>query len=413
MQLRGFAAFIFMSLVSSTWLFSSSPTSSPTSPDPCVWRARGSGAPGLDVLDGVMEQFMVSNQVSAAALAVARGQEVVYAKGFAWTTADAPAVEPNALFRIASLSKPITATAVLRLAEQQRLNLDDKVAQWIDLRGQSGRPPDPRLQDITLRHLLQHTGGWDRERSFDPMFRDEAIAKELGKSLPISPADIITSMGSHPLESDPGKAYAYSNYGYCLLGRVMEQCTGQDYETTVRELILDPLDLKHTRLGRTAREDRQPGEVEYECDQANPYTSFRLENLDAHGGWLSSAPDLVRFAAVFETKTARPLLNADSVAALFELPACLAPGSQWTNGAAYYACGWQVRDFGRRGRNIWHTGSLPGTYAFLARWRSGISCAVLFNRRGPGFENIDHLLSEALHGPLGRIRGPSRTVGTQ
>jgi hypothetical protein len=79
---------------------------------------------------------------------------------------------------------------------------------------------------------------------------------------------------------------------------------------------------------------------------------------------------------------------------MFALPETIAPG-EYKQGEPYYACGWSVRDYGGGRRNTWHTGSLPGTYTFMARWSSGVNCVVLFNKRGPGFAEIDPLLSKA------------------
>ena len=79
---------------------------------------------------------------------------------------------------------------------------------------------------ITTRHLLQHTGGWDRDKSFDPMFRPREISRTLGVASPPGPRDILRYRLGQPFEFDPGTRYAYSNFGYCVLGRVIEKVTG-------------------------------------------------------------------------------------------------------------------------------------------------------------------------------------------
>lgn len=80
---------------------------------------------------------------------------------------------------------------------------------------------------------------------------------------------------------------------------------------------------------------------------------------------------------------------------MFALPETIAP-DEYKRGEQYYACGWSVRDFGSGRRNTWHTGSLPGCYTFMARWSNGVNCVVLFNKRGPGFAEIDPLLWKAV-----------------
>src|SRR5262249_38714238 len=154
-------------------------------------------------------------------------------------------VRPRSLFRIASVSKPITSAAVLQLVEQGKLGLDDRVVDLLDVRhnGDPIAPADPRLKRVTIRHLLQHRGGWDRDKSFDPMFRSVRIAREFGTRPPAGPELIIASMWKRPLDFDPGARSCYSNFGYCVLGRVIEKVSGISYEAYVREHILAPLGI--------------------------------------------------------------------------------------------------------------------------------------------------------------------------
>src|SRR5262249_39849061 len=143
------------------------------------------------------------------------------------------AVQPTSRFRIASISKPITAVAVFRLIERGKLKLDDKVFSIVKVvpHLEPGKRPDPRLARITVRHCLQHTAGWDRSRGFDPMgaAAAEQTARALGIKLPVRPQDIIRYTLGRPLDFDPGTAFAYSNFGYCVLGRVIEAVSGESY----------------------------------------------------------------------------------------------------------------------------------------------------------------------------------------
>jgi CubicO group peptidase (beta-lactamase class C family) len=362
-----------------------------------VWRATGREVPELEALDRVMEKYMVSRNVSRGALAVTRKGKLVLARGCTWGPSECTDTRPDSLFRVASLSKPVTAVAVLHLVEQGRLRLDEKVVRILDLEPPTGGSLDPRLRDVTVRHLLQHLGGWDRKKSFDPMFEDRRIGRELERELPIGTAAIIRFMSGQPLQNPPGETFAYSNFGYCLLGRIIEQKSGRDYEEYVRTAILAPLGITRMHLGSSRRSQRLPGEVTYECDRGSPYGDFRLENMDAHGGWVASAVDLVRFASSLDDPANCPVLSGDSIEVLFGLPGNIEPDA-YRRGDRYYACGWAVRDFGDGEMNTWHAGSLPGSYAFMARWRSGVDCVALFNRRTPDSDRIDALLSEAIRG---------------
>ena len=362
---------------------------------PRVWRQAGPDVPELSVLDQTMKDFMLSRKVSAGSLAITYNSRLVFARGYTWSKADLPATEPTSLFRIASLSKPITSAGILKLVEDNQISLDDIVIEILPFRAPEGEIPDPNLETITILHLLEHLGGWDRGKTFDPMFADKKISKALGVPLPVTQADIITFMNGQPLQYEPGTKYTYSNYGYCLLGRVIEEKTDLSYAEYIKKNILSPLGITRMQIGHSKLEDRVSDEVTYESKDESPYGTFNLENMDSHGGWLASAPDLVRFATAFDNAAHCPILSAESIETMFSLPATIAR-ENYESGEKYYACGWGVRDYGNGRRNTWHTGSLPGCHTFMARWSNGVNCVVLFNKRGDGFDAIDPLLWEAV-----------------
>ena len=361
---------------------------------PRVWHQTGSDVPELSVFDKTMKDFMISHKVSAGSLAITYQGRLVFARRYTWSKADSPAIEPTSLFRIASLSKPITSAGIMKLVEENQLGLDDKFIDILPFGIPEGKTADPNLGKVTIRHLLEHLGGWDRDKAFDPMFADKKISKALGVPLPITQADIITFMNGQPLQYEPGTKYAYSNYGYCLLGRVIEQKTGLSYEDYIKRFVLSPLGITRMQIGHSKLRDRATGEVTYESKDESVYGSFNMENMDSHGGWLASAADLARFAAAFDDANNCPILSAASIETMFSFPATIAR-EEYKPGEYYYACGWEVRDYGDGRRNTWHTGSLPGCYTFMARWSNGVNCVVLFNKRGDGFEKIDPILAKA------------------
>ena len=362
---------------------------------PRVWQQAGPDVPELSVFDETMRDFMVSHRVSAGSLAITYNGRLVFAWGYTWSKADSPATQPTSLFRIASLSKAITSAGILKLVEENQLGLDDKFIDILPFGTPEGQTMDPNLGKVTILHLLEHLGGWDRDTAFDPMFADKKISKALGTPLPVTQADIITFMNGQPLQYEPGTKFAYSNYGYCLLGRVIEQKTGLGYEDYIKRIMLSPLGITRMQIGHSKLEDRAPGEVTYESRGESPYGSFNLENMDSHGGWIASAPELARFVASFDKPGASPILSAESIETMFSLPATIAR-ENYKPGEHYYACGWGVRDYGNSRRDTWHAGSLPGCYTFMARWSNGVNCVALFNRRGSGIENIDPILSKTI-----------------
>ena len=198
-------------------------------------------------------------------MAIAKDGKLVMARGYGLADIDQEEpVQADTLFRIASISKPITAVAILQLVERGDLALDDQVFSILDeFEAPSGAAMDPRLEQITVRHLLQHSGGWDPEKSYDAMAIPWRIEQELGVLTPVSCRDVITFMLGQPLDLDPGTEYAYSNFGYCLLGRIIEEKTGLSYEDYVKQQVLEPMGITRMRIGGTLPEQRAEGEVIY------------------------------------------------------------------------------------------------------------------------------------------------------
>jgi N-acyl-D-amino-acid deacylase len=377
----------------------------------------GRADPQLKSFDELMLKFVKEHGVPGASLAVAKDGRLVYARGFGFADVEAKqAVQPEALFRIASISKPVTAVAVLHLVEQGKFKLTDKIFELLKFNPvvEQGQKPDPRLQQITVLDLLRHTSGWDRAVSFDPMFRPILIANAVGTPAPAGPEAVIRYMLGKPLDHPPGERYAYSNFGYCLLGRLIEKTTGMKYEAFVQKSILAPLDIRDMKLGRSLIEQRAKGEVKY-YDEKNrtaaavvgpkkmvplPYGAWYLEAMDSHGGWIASAPDLVRFGSAFNIPEKCKVLKADSIQTMFARPSGLAGFDASKNPlAAYYGCGWWVRPVGTEGKaNTWHTGSLDGTSTLLVRRHDGLCWAVLFNtRNNPKGQTLSGLIDPLVH----------------
>jgi N-acyl-D-amino-acid deacylase len=303
------------------------------------------------------------------------------------------------LFRIASISKSITAVAILQLMEQKKLALDDRAFDVLDYAEDiklAGKEFDPRQREITIRHLLEHRGGWDRDQSFDAMFQSVRFAKLLNEPAPATPHDVIRAMLRQRLDFNPGERYAYSNYGYCLLGRVIEKLSGQTYEDYVKQHVLAPLGIHSMRIGKTHLDGRAKDEVRY-YDPGNgksvfeqdlgervpwPYGGWHLEAMDSHGAWIASAVDLARFASAFHDPKHCKILSEECIDLMHLRPPGLAGHED--NGdpkETYYSLGWMNRPVGENQTNHWHTGSLGGTATILIRRHDGKCFVALFNSR--------------------------------
>lgn len=373
----------------------------------------------LAAFDDLLTGFVTRHKIPGASLAVAKGGKLVYARGYGVAVAgEKRPVQPTSLFRIASISKPITAVGVLQLAERKKLKLDDPVFDHLPLKPfvPKGGKPDPRWKDVTVRHCLQHTGGWDRDKSGDPCFKIWEIAKEMGTDTPVPPDQIVRYMLGQPLDSDPGTRYAYSNLGYLVLGAIIEAVTKQKYDEFVRASVFAPVNVTEPTLCRAFPADRPKAEVGY--TDANkgtgrclyppkvgekvpfPDGAMNVESFDAHGGWVASAVDLVRFAAAFDDGRKSPLLSDDSIQEMWAPPAGEpGHGKDGKAKAAYYGCGWQVQAKAEGKVDASHSGLIPGTSTLLARRHDGLTWAVLFNtdRTPDGKTVLSGLIDPKLH----------------
>ncbi len=162
-------------------------------------------------------------------------------------------------------------------------------------------------------------------------------------------------MLTQPLQFDPGEKVAYSNFGYCVLGRVIEQVTKQSYEQAVQKLVFQPHKIKDIQLGHSAVKQRQPREVWYPVKEHD----FWLDWMDSHGGYIASAPALCQFLQHY-----------------------------WISGMPRQRTEWGDWTF---------FGSLPGTSAMARQRRDGYNVAVLLNnRRGATYVKDLQALKQAV-----------------
>ncbi len=313
-------------------------------------------------IDNAVIAFMVANQVPGASLAISKNERIVYAKGYGFSDREKGShVETQSLFRIASISKPVTSVAIMKLVEEKKLSLDDRVfgPQGI-LKNRYGHPPYSKdITDITVRHLLQHlSGGWGNQRN-DPMFTDPNRDVKTVISI---------TLDSLALQRVPGTGYQYSNFGYCVLGRVIEQVTGQPYETWVKTNILLPAGAAGMQVGGNTLIERKTNEVIYYGQNGEDPYRYNIVRMDAHGGWIASASDLANFVSHVDGKNGvKDIISPASVTAMLTAPSV----------SPKYACGWGVDSLGNWG----HNGSLPGTRTELKHTANGYTYALLLNTR--------------------------------
>lgn len=382
-------------------------------------RAAGPFAP----LDKLMTEFRDETGVTGASLAVGRAGRVVYAKGFGYAdSAQKEAVKPESLFRIASCSKPFTAVAVLKLVEAGKLKLDDAVVDRIKLKPfvAKGELVDERWKKITVRHCLQHTGGWDKGKSGDPVGQTWDMARAMRIPKPIPADQVVRYVMGQKLDFTPGERHEYANIGYCILGRVIAAVSGMTYEAFVQREVLKPLKITTMKLGRALAENRHKNEVQYIDTQKRTgvslyppkagktvpfqYGAENFEAFDAFGGWVASASDLVTFAGAFADVKKSPLLKPETIAQMWARPEGKA--GQERDGkpkAQYYGMGWGVRADGER-LNVWHNGMIVGSESLVFRRHDGVCWAVLFNGNRDGErDSLGGLLNQRLYEAIDKI----------
>jgi CubicO group peptidase (beta-lactamase class C family) len=326
---------------------------------------------------GVAEDFMRQLNAPGLSLAVARDGRIVYEQSLGFTGhGSKERLTTSHLFRIASVSKPITSAAILRLMEQGRLQIEETVFGKRGILGTryGGPTYGPGIEQITIDHLLTHTaGGWSNLEN-DPMFLNVGMDQ----------AELISwTLKNQALRNPPGKVFAYSNFGYCILGRVIERITGQSYAEYVRSAILQPCGITDMRIGENTLQKRAGREVTYYGQGEGPYDepyAINVRRMDSHGGWIATPGDLVRFAIhVDGFDHNRNILQPETIRKM----------ATSTAANRHYARGWNVNEKG----HWWHGGDLAGTTAVLVRTSSRFCWAALTNtRRGESAEAIDDML---------------------
>jgi CubicO group peptidase (beta-lactamase class C family) len=347
----------------------------------------GVAVPALAHCDETMQQFMSRWGVLGASVALSKDGKLVYERAFGYAdVARTVPLQPYHLLRVASVSKSVTALAIMKLMEEGQLSLTHKVfgpEGYLNAPAYIQEIKDPRLYQVTVQNLLEHTGGWDRTigcdgyGGCDPIDFPTHVAEVMHAPNPVGDSTIIRYMLRQGLNFAPGTRYAYSNIGYLVLGKVLEAVTHQCYETWVQQHVLAPSGVHEAHLGHnlpTARYERESDYQSayrmlscYNTGEQVPaaYGGFQVEAMSAHGGWLFSARDLVRLVLAADGFASRPdLLSAATLRTMV----------QPSDASSSYAKGWMVD-----GSSWWHSGLLDGTASLVVRTASGYSWAILLN----------------------------------
>ena len=310
-----------------------------------------------DAIDALMQRYQGDGP--GASLLVLRNGEPLVRRGYGRSDLEqGTEAGPATNYRLASVSKQFTAAAILLLAEDGRLSLDDPVRRWL--------PSLPAVADpITLRHLLTHTSGLvDYEdlmgEDWQGQIRDAGVLELLERE--------------DRLYFPPGSAYRYSNGAYALLALIVEQASGLDYPAFLQQRIFEPLGM-HDTLAFVEGGPPVPHRADGYSEGEGGWTRTDQSTTSAvlgDGGIYSSIDDLARWdAALYDDR----LLSDASRAQAFS-PQVEVSGEPYE---AAYGFGWRIT-----GDTLWHSGETIGFRNVIVRWpREHLTVVLLSNRNDP------------------------------
>lgn len=289
----------------------------------------------------------------SGAVLVARDGQTIFNKSYGLANIELGA--PNTLqtvFRIASITKPFTATAIMMLQERSKLNVGDSICKYL-------ADCPAHWQPITIKHLLTHTSGIPNYLDF-PDFMPQI-------ALPVTHEKMIGTFRNKPLQFTPGEKFAYGNSGYYLLGVIIERASGKSYAEFLQENIFAPIGMKQTGDfdNREIIKNRAAG---YSLKNDRPANAiyFHPSQLLATGSLWSTTGDLLLFDQALYTEK---LLKSKTLAEMFTLY------------KADYGYGWQVAPRLNR-RLIAHGGDTLGFMGFLQRFTDDRITIVLLSNKG-------------------------------
>jgi D-alanyl-D-alanine carboxypeptidase len=322
----------------------------------------------IAAIDSKVGSFMTTYSVPGASIAISKNGKLVYRKGYG--LADVAAnerVNTNHKFRVASVSKTITAVAIHKLIQDNKLQLDAKVfGTGAVLANDYGAGPySANVQAITVRQMLLHTAGWRNVWPGDPAFAQPTLSQN---------QLISWVLANNAVTATPGTQSQYSNFCFIVLARIVEKVSGKTYEQFIQQDVLFPLGATNTQIAGVTEAERKPNEVKYYGQggeigfvYTDPWT-----RMDGAGGVISTPTDLVRMLCAVDSFSTRPdILNTTS------LNLMTTPNSV----SLYNGCGFYVDNDASLGKQWYHFGSLPGSQALVIRTSKGFNLAFTINSR--------------------------------
>ncbi|MEM6801544.1 MAG: serine hydrolase [Bacteroidota bacterium] len=322
--------------------------------------------------DKKVRAVMKEYNIPGASVALVKEGRLVYAKGYGYGNKEEKEIaSASSLYRIASISKPVTAAAIMKLVDEGKLSLQSKVFGPGAVLGTAYGNGEygKREKEIRIQHLLEHRAGgnsWDNNTDPNPSNGPEdnwgaPMFQEYDKNKKQLIGWVLNTRNpSHKVNT----VTAYSNFAYCVLGRVIEKKSGMSYEKYVKNKVLKACGITDMKIASNSKEGRAYKEVVYYDADGNPY-SLKPRRMDSHGGWIASTIDLARFAVRVDGQSGKQDILKPSTVNLM----------QTSSYGGVFGKGWNLSD-----GNVQHGGRMSGTRANLKMMKNGITYIFLVNR---------------------------------
>lgn len=335
-----------------------------------------SAQPELHAMDSIMQRYLKRWEIHGAQLAISRHDSLLYARGFGYADKDRKIpMEPSYIMRMASVSKLVTATGIMKLRDMGKIRLSDKVFGPKGILNDTfyvNSIRDKRYFDITVEQLLRHKAGFTNYAG-DAIFSTRYIMQQNHLTTPPDHRTLLRIVLRRHLGYTPGTAQRYCNIGYTLLSLIIEKRTGMSYENFMQRHVLNPAGCYDFHIAGNYLKDRRKNETVYYMHSSSvPVPEFNnsgrmvvrcygendITTALGAGAWVASAAELCRLVASIDGDRIVPDVISPQAVKLMtqEMP------------DHQFSLGW---NFTPRNRPWIRTGSLVGTSALVLRYPDG------------------------------------------
>jgi D-alanyl-D-alanine carboxypeptidase len=299
----------------------------------------------IAAIDKIAAEDIDKKKVASYAVGVVKDGRLVLARGYGYADLenDVPATAET-VYRLGSITKQFTATAIMQLAEQGKLSVDDELTKFLPDYPTGGRK-------ITVHQLLNHTSGIKSYTSTKDFFKRSRLDTSHG--------ELLAQFKDEPFDFEPGAKWLYNNSGYYLLGMIIEKASGQTYAQYLDENIFKPLAMSATRYGHTRPLIRRRAMgYRYALGGLVNDDPLSMDAPGAAGALVSTVLDLIKWHQALESGQ---LLSSASYEAMYQ-PTKLADGK-----TRPYGYGWGVGELAGH-RKLSHGGGINGFSTMIARY---------------------------------------------